>query len=43
MKTDPETIMNPQIFRLLLFPLLLLLVFASTGTYWSRVSAGGEE
>jgi len=35
--------MNPQIFRLLLFPLLLLLVVASTGTHWSRASAGGEE
>lgn len=35
--------MTPQIFRLLLFPLLLLLMVASTGTYWSRVSAGGEE
>src|SRR5215470_3487642 len=35
--------MNPQNFRLLLFPLLLLLVIAATGTYWSRASAGGEE
>jgi hypothetical protein len=35
--------MNPQTFRLLLFPLLLLLLVVSTGTYWSRASAGGEE
>ena len=36
-------LMNPQTFRLLLFPLLLLLLIVSTGTYWSRASAGGEE
>ncbi len=35
--------MNPQTFRLLLFPLLLLSLVFSTGTYWSRASAGGEE
>ncbi|HEU4871415.1 MAG TPA: DUF3857 domain-containing protein, partial [Pyrinomonadaceae bacterium] len=35
--------MNPQTLRLLLFPLLLLLLVAPTGTYWSRASAGGEE
>ena len=35
--------MNPQTLRLLLFPLLLLLLVASTGTHRSRASAGGEE
>src|SRR5689334_16314497 len=38
-----ENIMNPQSLRLLLFPFLLALVIASTGTNWSRVSAGGGE
>lgn len=35
--------MTPQSLRLLLFPLLLALVLASTATNWSRVSAGGGE
>ena len=34
--------MNPQNFRLLLFPLALLLLVASA-THWSRASAGGED
>ena len=36
-------IMNPQLLRLLSFPLLLVLIIASTLPNWSRVSAGGGE
>src|SRR5215510_1160612 len=37
-----EKIMIPKSFRLLLFPLIIVML-AATGTHWSRASAGGEE
>src|SRR5262249_59475638 len=37
-----EKTMIPKSFRLL-FPLLIIVMLAASGTEWSRVSAGGEE
>src|ERR1051325_2743420 len=42
-KRPRETIMIPKSFRVLLFPLLVIVMLISTGTGWSRASAGGEE
>jgi hypothetical protein len=42
-KRPRENTMIPKSFRLLLFPLLLILLLISTGTDWSSASAGGEE
>ena len=35
--------MIPKSFRVLLFPLLVIVMLAATGTHWSKVSAGSEE
>src|SRR6185369_7845515 len=42
-KRPRENTMIPKSFRLLLFPLLLILLLISTGTDWSSASDGGEE
>src|ERR1041384_8042814 len=42
-KRPRETIMIPKCFRVLLFPLLVIVMLAATGTHWSKVSAGSEE
>src|ERR1051325_5905499 len=42
-KRPRETIMIPKCFRVLLFLLLVIAMLISTGTGWSRASAGGEE
>src|ERR1043165_7761809 len=42
-KRPRETIMIPKSFRVLLFPLLVIVMLAATGTHWSKISAGSEE
>src|ERR1044071_133026 len=42
-KRPRDTIMIPKYFRVLLFPLLVIVMLAATGTHGSRVSAGGED
>src|ERR1043165_3451138 len=42
-KRPRDTIMIPKSFRVLLFPLLVIVMLAATGTHWSKISAGSEE